>query len=247
MSFLADNSIAENLVINGSTADGIDMSGSFCSILDDYVGTDPTGMTQASTPNALSGISLTGSFNTISGCVVSGNTYDGINIGQVGSGGVGNEGNGGSGGGNSEGLVVVAVITQQTAADFNVIEGNRIGVNLTGTAAVPNGYSGVVLENGASYNTVGGTTTANANVISGNGADGVNIYGNNTYSNNIYGNHIGVDSSGVLRIPNLYSGIGILNGAAFNTVGGTVAGAANMLSGNKLNGVVISGAGSNGR
>ncbi len=66
------------------------------------------------------------------------------------------------------------------------IEGNYIGVDTTGTAALGNYYYGVLIggpsarpvlnTGGSANNTVGGTATGAANVISGNGADGYDVY-----------------------------------------------------------------------
>jgi subtilisin-like proprotein convertase family protein len=59
-------------------------------------------------------------------------------------------------------------------AQFNTLEANLIGVDVTGTSALPNGNDGVELRF-TSLNTVGGSTIGNGNVISGNAAYGVNI------------------------------------------------------------------------
>lgn len=60
------------------------------------------------------------------------------------------------------------------AATGNVVAGNRIGTNPAGTAAIPNGYNGVVIT-AASNNRIGGTTAADLNVISGNSLNGIGI------------------------------------------------------------------------
>ena len=49
----------------------------------------------------------------------------------------------------------------------NVIEGNYIGTDITGSVAIPN-RDGVYIALGATNNTVGGTATGAGNVISGN-------------------------------------------------------------------------------
>ena len=76
LDFTAGGSVAEYLVINGSTGDGIDMSGTDNSINYDYVGTDLTGMNAAG--NAGSGVYLDGPNNFVSNCVISANGGDGI-------------------------------------------------------------------------------------------------------------------------------------------------------------------------
>src|SRR5262249_41765134 len=56
----------------------------------------------------------------------------------------------------------------------DVIEGNYIGTNPTGTTALPN-QVGVVIQGGAGNNTIGGTATGARNLISGNLQDGIAI------------------------------------------------------------------------
>ena len=61
----------------------------------------------------------------------------------------------------------------------NVIQGNFIGTDATGTAALPNGASGnggIILFFGQN-NTIGGTTPGARNLISGNIGDGVVVEG----------------------------------------------------------------------
>ena len=57
----------------------------------------------------------------------------------------------------------------------NVVEGNYIGTNAAGSAAVPNYGSGVVILNGAADNIIGGSSTAAGDIISGNSVDGVDL------------------------------------------------------------------------
>src|SRR5438128_863891 len=81
----------------------------------------------------------------------------------------------------------------------NVVVGNYLGTNAAGTAATANGNAGVGIS--SSNNTIGGTTAADRNVISGNTAYGVEISGG--ASNNIVlGNYVGVDASGSSAIAN---------------------------------------------
>ncbi len=119
-----------------------------------------------------------------------------------------------------------------------VVQGNLIGTDSSGTAAIANG-TGVGLETGASGNTIGGTTALERNVLSGNGY-GVFLQGG-ANANVIEGNYIGTDANGDASLPNFY---GIMNNAADETIGGTAAGAGNVISGNTGNGVEMSGTGS---
>lgn len=66
------------------------------------------------------------------------------------------------------------------------VDGNYLGTDVTGTVALANGNHGVLLSNNANTNTIGGTTPAERNVISGNVGDGVNI--SNSSGNDVQGN-----------------------------------------------------------
>ena len=115
-----------------------------------------------------------------------------------------------------------------TNCDNNVIQGNHIGVDATGTATRPNG-TGMRLAN-SSNNVIGGTTAAARNVISGNGSDGLEISGN---GNLVQGNYIGTNAAGTAEIENGQKGVHIpslLFGN--NVIGGTAPGAGNLISGN---------------
>jgi parallel beta-helix repeat protein len=128
----------------------------------------------------------------------------------------------------------------------NVIQGNLIGTDITGKTGVANGYEGIAVQNGATSNLIGGTVAAAANVISGNYYNLV-ITESGTRGNVIQGNLIGVDITGKTALPGAYEyeGLVVEGGAASNIIGGTVAGAANVISGNHY-GLVISDPGTSG-
>src|SRR4029079_7407249 len=71
----------------------------------------------------------------------------------------------------------------------NVVEGNFIGTDVTGTQALGN-LDGITIFNQSSGNRLGGTTAAARNIISGNRATGVSITSLFT-SNVVQGNFIG--------------------------------------------------------
>jgi titin len=121
------------------------------------------------------------------------------------------------------------------SATDNKVMGNYIGTDKNGTAKLGNNNSGVLIEN-ASENTIGGTEAGARNVISGNNGNGVRIEGT---GNKVMGNFIGTDGSGAQDLGNNGSGVLIL--ARDNTIGGTAAGASNVISGNNGTGVFISG------
>ena len=97
----------------------------------------------------------------------------------------------------------------------NVIEGNFIGTDPTGTVARPNGGGGVFLENGPSNNTIGGTTPAARNLISGNSFIGVTVQGD---TNIVQGNLIGTDITGTLALGNSSRGVNVQSGTATLTL-----------------------------
>ena len=74
-------------------------------------------------------------------------------------------------------------------SDDNVINGNRIGTNLTGTAGVPN-LRGIVLSGGASGNTFGGTAPGDGNKVAFNTSEGIWVLGSTAINNAIRGNSI---------------------------------------------------------
>jgi hypothetical protein len=121
----------------------------------------------------------------------------------------------------------------------NVIAGNYIGLNAAGTAAVPNSFVGIELDNGTSQNTIGGTAPGARNVISGNSGSAVLIRFAGSSDNTVAGNLIGLNADGDAPIPN-GQGISLYGGAQFNLIGGYTAAARNVISGNGWSGVALS-------
>lgn len=115
------------------------------------------------------------------------------------------------------------------AARNNRVQGNYIGTASGGGKAARNSVDGILIDGGASQNTIGGTSAATRNIISGNNT-GVVITDAASTGNILSGNFIGVAADGVSAIPNSVYGVRIASPS--NTVGGTVAGAANVISGN---------------
>src|SRR5438105_98445 len=88
------------------------------------------------------------------------------------------------------GAAAIAVSSGGGGARGNTIVGNFIGVAPSGTAELPSA-DGVAIIGGAAGNTVGGTTAAARNVISGNTDAGVVLDGSGTSQNVVSGNYIG--------------------------------------------------------
>ena len=119
----------------------------------------------------------------------------------------------------------------------NVVQGNLVGTDPTGTISIPNFGNGVDINGG--YNTIGGTTPGAGNLISNNsGAGIVLVFGSASY-NVMEGNLIGTDITGTLPMANSNSGIYPFFGASYNTIGGTAAGAGNVIAFNNGAGVSV--------
>ena len=119
----------------------------------------------------------------------------------------------------------------------NTIRNCYIGTDANGTADLGNTFDGVVIQ-GPPNNTIGGTTAAERNVISGNNRHGVFILTSTATGNKVTGNFIGTDANGTADLGNALEGVQI-NNAPNNTVGGATVGERNVISGNDRNGVVI--------
>ncbi len=143
----------------------------------------------------------------------------------------------------SEKNVIAGGIHIYNAAQGNVIVGNYIGLAADGTSALGGGWNGVGISDGAASNRIGGATTAERNVISGNDSAGVYLW-SSAHDNRIVGNYIGTDASGTAAVPNQFDGVGITGSSALNSVGGSAAGEGNLISGNGQYGVRIRDAGS---
>src|SRR6185369_5293296 len=126
------------------------------------------------------------------------------------------------------------------SGNANVIQGNFIGTNATGTAALSSFSSGAItiFNPTSTDNVIGGTAMGAGNLISGHAGIGISTNGAGTV---IQGNLIGTDVTGVNKIPN---NIGISASGSNILVGGVTAGARNIISGNNGDGVGIRGAGS---
>ncbi|MGH9761618.1 MAG: hypothetical protein ACREAC_12390, partial [Blastocatellia bacterium] len=117
----------------------------------------------------------------------------------------------------------------------NTVQGNYIGLNASGTAAVGNSAVGVRISFGMN-------STIRDNVISGNTftapASGVSI-SSGSNGNLVQGNLIGTDASGQTSNNALSNDTGIAVDGAGNTIGGTTTGQRNVVSGNRTFGICI--------
>jgi photosystem II stability/assembly factor-like uncharacterized protein len=122
------------------------------------------------------------------------------------------------------------------SCDNNLIQANYLGVAADGMTARPNARG--ILLNNSSNNVIGGTTAATRNVISGNGNSGISITGN---GNVVQGNYIGTNAAGAAALPQ-FGGVSIDQPSANTLIGGTAAGAGNLISGHQF-GISTSGTG----
>jgi titin len=230
---------ARNL-ISGNIGDGVFIANAGANnnlVQGNYIGTDVTGAFAIGNGFAPFGTAFGVELATGSSPGPQGNIIGGT------AAGAGNlvSGNAGSG---------VGIFNPDT--NNNLVQGNIIGANAAGTAAVPNGAHGAAIANppggavSAKNNLIGGTTPAARNLISGNLLDGVLIAHAGTNNNLVQGNYIGTNPAGAAALPNAARGVEIAFGAQGNTVGGTVAGARNLLSGNNNDGAAIFNPGTTG-
>ncbi len=210
----------ERNIVSGNTIDGIEITGTTMSastsgneIEGNNIGTNAAGT--ATVPNGNDGISISGGAanNTIGGGAGQRNLISGNTIAGIAI----------SGAGTSD----------------NTIAGNEIGTAATGNTALANG-TGVEISQGATNNTIGGATPGDRNLISGNTGDGIDVDGSSGIA--VIGNFIGIAQNGNAAVAN-GSGIEIAGGATSSTIGGTVAGDGNVISGNTTAGLIISGTG----
>jgi Calx-beta domain len=115
----------------------------------------------------------------------------------------------------------------------NQIQGNFIGTNAAGTVAVPN-HDGMRIN--VASETIGGTSPAARNVISGNTANGILLASGAAIT--VQGNYIGTNAAGTGAVPNGANGI-FMDFSNNSTIGGTATGAGNLIAFNGGNGVFV--------
>lgn len=111
----------------------------------------------------------------------------------------------------SEGIVLAGAETRR-----NVIAGNLIGTDLSGTSPIPNAGNGIFLL--GPENIVGGSSAAERNLISGNQVHGVGFIGRLAFGNQVIGNWIGCDLTGSRLLTNGDHGVALEMGANNNVV-----------------------------
>ena len=258
-------STVRGLAISSFSAHGLVVQTNGNAIAKNHLGTNAAGTAAAG--NGGYGMVVTGSSNTLGGSsypernIVSGNGGGGIQISGgssnsvlfsflgtnfAGTAAIANNGSGlhlVSASGNT---VVQGVISGNTAHGIAIVGGssnvihqnNLIGLNVSGTSALPNLAHGVYVESSA------GNTIGPGNIISGNSVAGVYVTGAASTANVVRGNFIGTRLSGTEPAGNGAAGV-VVNAAFGNRVGDAVAGSGNVISGNGGIGVHVIGGGGN--
>ena len=184
-------------IISGNTVHGVYIGNAGATgnvVAGNYIGTDVAGTTAV--PNLNTGVFIYASRNTIGGTAPGARNVIS---------------------GNSEGVGL-----GYPEATGNFVQGNFIGTNPAGNAALPN-LTGVSIALGATSNMIGGATAAARNVISGNTNLGIEIRAASN-SNTIAGNYIGTDATGAAALPNALDGIRVDASNQTQIVGNVISG-----------------------
>lgn len=125
-----------------------------------------------------------------------------------------------------------------TQGQGNLIVGNYIGTDVSGTIDQGNSENGVSVQGASPGQVVGGLSPEDRNVISGNNHAGIRLASVGTV---VRGNLVGTNASGTVAVGN---SVGIvLDGARDAMIGGPSASSRNVISGNVNTGIELSGAG----
>jgi CSLREA domain-containing protein len=214
--FQSVNTAVHDNVISGNGTGSAGLAGLYINgatdvtVLGNLVGTDATG--NGAIGNSSMGITITDSGGPTTGVVIGGPAADQRNVIS----------------GNLHHGIWLA-----PASDV-VIQGNYIGTNASGTAALGNGGEGIHIGKGTN-NHIGGANPGEGNVISGNAGYGINL-DTGSGDNIIQGNLIGPDQSGAGTIGN-WGGILLAARVGNVLIGGANPGEGNVISGNTQHGI----------
>ncbi|MEL6610904.1 MAG: CSLREA domain-containing protein, partial [Bacteroidota bacterium] len=228
----ASNSVIQGLVLGDApVALRLDDGVSGVQVLGNFIGADSDGA-DSFFRNGTAGLVITG-----------GSTNNTI-------GGTGGIPMSGASKGNVFGFSPKNLVLEGTGTTGNTVIGNFFSTNEDGddlaTDVIGISINGVAIRDGASNNTVGGTTSDERNVFGYLRGDGILIEDAGTTGNIVQGNFIGTDLDGFdYGLPS-GSGIYVRNAASDNTIGGTAAGAGNTIGFNGGTGILIQFAGTTG-
>ena len=214
----AGNSTVRGLMITGFSGDGIELNGAGNNVIQGCViGLDAAG---ADAGNSLDGVFITSSSNN----VIGGLTLAARNV---------------ISGNNSDGVGISGA-----AARDNQIINNLIGPDLTGTLDRGNSDNGIFVSSAAGT-LIGRTVPGSGNLISGNNGNGIELSGAPTANSVVLGNRIGTGVAGNTGLPNGNSGVLITSSSRSNIIGGVLAGEANVIAFNALDGISVAAAAAN--
>jgi parallel beta-helix repeat protein len=229
-------------VISGNAGNGIVIDGSSGNTLvDNYVGTDPTGTLAIA--NGGNGILVTGgATNNMIGGTASTNTATGAVNNPTGTEGsvapvivtppLGNLVSGNSG----DGILI------NDSSENNVLSGNFVGTTASGDSALGNGGDGVAIIDANNNSLIGCTALDNPfvyyNVVSGNGANGLHI--TDSDDTTVQANFFGIGADNATIVGNGLNGI-LVDGSSSNTQVGGVIPLGNVSAGNGENGIEVAG------
>jgi hypothetical protein len=120
------------------------------------------------------------------------------------------------------------------------VQGNYVGLNVTGSAAIPNRI-GVSTDSQQPNPLIGGPVAGEGNVISGNHQANVELSGGVVVQGNLIGPNAADNGPPTGRPAAPSFTIGIDVGGTNDTIGGTVAGAGNVIADNLAYGVFVDG------
>ena len=235
---LSNGNIVKGLQIYSFPSDGVEIHGDENTIGGDRSqGDGPVGQGNVLSGNGCAGMNIQTDNNLVDGNLI------GTDVTGTHEFGNGCHGVGISGSGNIIGQAdpryrnvssgnVEDGIAMGPGANNNSIAGNYVGTDIIGAASLGNDGNGISMNNGAFNNVVQG------NLASGNKLSGIQICGWGSDFNTITGNLVGTDASGMQAIPNPH-GVIVGCSAAFNRIGGTAPGEANLISGNSGLGVSV--------
>jgi HYR domain len=240
----------KGLDISNFAGNGIVVQSNSNFILGNFVGVAADGLTRTPNgtfPNSGDGIRILNASNNQIGStdvadrnIVSGNALGGIHIvGSLTNPATGNIVQGNFVGVAKDGISSVGNRTEPAPAPGTAEGNNLFGIEITG----------------GNLNTIGGTAAGARNVI-GLNAEGIEI-DNGAQQNVIQGNFLGVGADGVTPAKNLLHGIAVRSsngfgpplgpaqpnepGASFNLIGGTTAGAGNLVEFDGTGGIAVFG------
>jgi hypothetical protein len=190
-----------------------------CEVEDNLVGLNSTGT--GAVPNQGAGIAIFGSDqHVLRDNVVSGNNGPGIRMGGA---------------------------TGANWQSDHLLVGNLVGLDVTGSFAIPNTETGILSQGNEGGSQIGGDSVGEGNVISGNARHGIRL---EDHTHLVQGNRIGTNAGGTSAVPNgtatgswagiSIGGTGIDVGGDFDRTGDLPAlGPVNQVSGNTDDGIRI--------